>query len=675
VQGGAVYVAEAGTGSIVRVNQDGSKDTVADNVGAPTGIAIGPDRTVYVADFLGKRIIKIDSDGQQSDFARVDDPVQLALVPAEPKANEPYVVAATVADGVVQFDQSGQSVGRKVSFPRAQAVGLATVPGGPPVAPSTTAVAPGGTTPATSGAPTTTAELVQPPGGSQPTSSSPSAPAVLAGALAVVLVLGALAAGALVVSRRGRSGFEAGFTGLDSDLSMSDAMGPCAAEEVELAESESALSQVLEQRESALKRKSEATDRVTKAATRREGARSALETLKAGKTPSELGPSFTLADLQLGTDEGRAALRAFGQEEMTGDQLKRRWDQLNELQAIAVVTRGEAEAEAGAGVAKDSGAEQTWSEARVCLLRDLETESELAQAARDVADADHDVDRLARRETQTRERIATAKEALEACRERARQAAAAAAARRAEAAAKAKPKPKQSGKQESGKQESGKQESGKQESGKQESGKQESGKVGAAAVKAAEKEASPGAQTGATPPSGKTEAGRSKAGPSELNKSRSEASGAKPGEKPPAGRSGQPDAKSAPPAPGKPDGKSASKPAPPPTAGKTAPPAPGKPDAKSAPPAPSKPDPKPAPPPAAGKPAPPASGKPDAKPAPPAPGQPDAKPDPKPAPPPAAGKPAPPAPGQPDAKPDPKPAPPSGTSDGKPDEGPRPRFL
>ncbi|MEZ5144902.1 MAG: hypothetical protein R2726_20655 [Acidimicrobiales bacterium] len=418
-QGGAVYVADASEGSITRVGQDGAKEVVAQNLGAPTGLAIGPDRTMYVADFVGKRVLKVDPAGQATELARVDDPVQIALVPADPKPNEPFVLAVTMADGVIQLDQSGQPVGRKTTFPRSQAVGLATVPGGPPVAPSTTVA--GGASASSTTAPATATTVVR-PAGADDGAGGTSAAAVLAGVLAVIVVVGGLAIGVLVLSRRGRSGFEAGFSDLDSDLSMSEAMGPCAAEEVELAESESALTQVLDQRESALRRKREATERVTRAAARREEARTALEKVEAATPAVERGEPFVLTDLRLSTDEGRAALRAFGQQEMTGDQLRRRWDQLSEHRAVEIVA-----GVPGEGAAPAAGGEPTWSDARVAVLRDLETESELAQAARDVADADLDLERLATREEQARERIATAKEALEACRERTRQAAAAAA--------------------------------------------------------------------------------------------------------------------------------------------------------------------------------------------------------------------------------------------------------
>ena len=152
-----VYVAEAGTGKVVKFDAERQRVEVATDLGTPNGIAIAPDGTIYVSDFTGDRIIKIAPNGDKTDWAQVTGPRQLALDPAFGKSGQPFQVVAGTSDGIVQFDQDAKVIAT-VPFPDQAVAGVGVVPGGPPpsVTPTTpvptpTTVRPTTTVPTSSG--------------------------------------------------------------------------------------------------------------------------------------------------------------------------------------------------------------------------------------------------------------------------------------------------------------------------------------------------------------------------------------------------------------------------------------------------------------------------------------------------------------------------------------------
>src|SRR5262249_28542047 len=82
---GDVYIAEAGLGQVIKVDQLGNKTTVATGLGQITGLAVGPDGTIYASDLAANRIMKATPDGTVSPFADVEGPKQLTVDPTFPR--------------------------------------------------------------------------------------------------------------------------------------------------------------------------------------------------------------------------------------------------------------------------------------------------------------------------------------------------------------------------------------------------------------------------------------------------------------------------------------------------------------------------------------------------------------------------------------------------------------
>jgi hypothetical protein len=405
-----IYVAEAGTGKVVKFGTDRKQVDVATDLGQPNGIAIAPDGTIYVSDFQNGRIVKIAPNGEKSDFVSVDGPRQLALDPAAPKNGEDYQVIAGTSQGIVQYDKDGKVVAT-VPFSDQAVGGVGVVPGGPP--PNVTPTAPVGTPP-TLRATTTVASsgLVAPPA-----STSSNAGPILIGLLIALLILAAVA---FVIYRytkqRGkRTEEEAGFTDLrEMSVTMTQAMGPCAAQEVELAEAEDTLHQVVGQRLGAEGRLADAETRSETARERESASRATAERLRDERRRANGGeevappPPLSLAELGLTTEAGRAALQAFGRGELDAVKLRERWDELGESSAVAAVQ----------GHSEKIARTTPWPEERQASLAAEQAHREYELADDDARDARADIERMREREAQLQERIDVARVAVDDCHKR-----------------------------------------------------------------------------------------------------------------------------------------------------------------------------------------------------------------------------------------------------------------
>ncbi len=418
-QGQLLYVVDAGRGLLASVTLAGEKLQLADKLGQPTGVAVGPDQSIYVADFTGDRIMKVtQGEGDTlslSEFAKVKAPVYLSLIPSVVRANEPFSIAVTMADGVIQFDANGTPTGKPVNMaPGAEPVGISTVPGGPLI-PAPTTVPGGAGVPTVSGsgstvAPTTTRPELGPDlsdgGGS-------AGLALLAGV--VILCAGAGLIAYFAFSRREGSEFGndlGGFGEMEKGVNLAAAVGPCAAIESRLAEVDQAIRGMQEQWSSAERRQKEAAENATKAEVREETARDVLAATRkkleaeevaqkaSGKDAEPENKRVSLDDLNLQTEEGWAALRAFGAKEISAVELRKRWDALGEKDAISAVL----------------GSGQAMKPEERAAVEELDAaKEERLHAERDVSEAADELKRLDERVSQVKKQQVEVKRALDAC--------------------------------------------------------------------------------------------------------------------------------------------------------------------------------------------------------------------------------------------------------------------
>ncbi|MCX7621170.1 MAG: hypothetical protein N2037_10055, partial [Acidimicrobiales bacterium] len=432
VRGSDIYVAEVGagenTGRILKVTKDGQKSVFAEGLGGPFGLAGTPDGLLYVTDYKNDRILKVDADGNVSEFVKATKPVGIGVSPVQPRPNEPYVIIANTENSVRYWDAAGNEVGAPVFYSASSAVGLSVVPGGTATVPTAGA---GGTSTTRGSGPVVTrpagsTTLLQNPLGRDDESSIVGP--LLVASVFIVLV-GAGVTAAVLVARRNRTSAEAGFADLESQFTMTQAMGPCAALEVEVAGAESALASVLEQIDAAKARQLEAGRRVEAAKRREELARTGglpgASTQSAPAETSEGAASasggLTLEQLNLRTEEGRAALRAFGRKEITAAELRERWEALGETDAIRVVTR------AGSETSKETEREEAGDGNESDEVGAVEGESPLERARsereraeRELKEATTDLGRLAEREKLARVRLEEARRKLAECHEQQR---------------------------------------------------------------------------------------------------------------------------------------------------------------------------------------------------------------------------------------------------------------
>jgi len=410
VRSGQLFVTESlgenGAGrDVIMIDKDGTKSVVAKDFDQPIGIAAGAGRTLFVSDLKAGKIVKIDDAGVKSDFVtRLDAPVQLAIEPYTLKDEPTFTLVVSTKTALVKYDQDGKRIGNPTTLD--QPTGVAGVPPTetPLVSPSTTVAPVGGSAPSTTATTrlrpsTTRATLPLDTDTSNTTSSN-----VLTLSLGLIGVM-VVAAIVFLIVRKPKGGAAAGFEERPLDTyTVAEAFGPCAAEEVELAEAEGGLKSVVIQREAAEKRAEEARVRAQIARDELEALRAsavaeasaagapvstevtaeaAAEAITeapieaaaepdvaepdvaepdvAAATEDEAEPvtkaqpkaapraraQLRVQDLGLKTDAGRAALAAFARGELDAHALEERWVELGEQHAIDAV-RGVGEADSRA---------------------------------------------------------------------------------------------------------------------------------------------------------------------------------------------------------------------------------------------------------------------------------------------------------------------------------------
>jgi hypothetical protein len=472
VRAGQLFVTESlgdgGAGhDVVMIDKDGAKSVVAGGFDQPIGIAAGAGKTLFVSDLKAGKLVKIDDAGAKSDFVtKLDSPVQLAIEPYTLKDEPTFTLVVSTKNAVLRYDQDGKRVGNPIPFE--QPTGVAGVPPTetPLVTPSTTVVAPAGagtsTTVTTRLRPSTTrATLPLDTDTSNTTSSN-----VLALSIGIIGVL-VVAAVVFLIVRKPKGGAAAGFEERPLDTyTVAEAFGPCAAEEVELAEAEGGLKSLVIQREAAETRAAEARVRATSAREALEafrsgvatevrsaaspaGDRASAEDAPAGVSPAERRAERRAAtsrtqlrvqDLGLKTDAGRAALAAFARGELDAHSLEERWIELGEQQAIDAV-RGVGDAKAAppaaaTDVANEEPAGETAADAVAepspaadhvdgadgadAAPGDGDTQEarlaeELEIAESDIEHAEREIERLLEREALAIDRIAAARGDLARC--------------------------------------------------------------------------------------------------------------------------------------------------------------------------------------------------------------------------------------------------------------------
>lgn len=133
-----VLVGEWFGGRIVSVGPVGGEVTVvAEGLSSPSGLAVGQDGTVYVADRGADAIVALTAGGGQQVLARVDSPSALALDPPRPGPNDPFSLVVATPDDIVRVDPGSGAI--EVVAEVAGVAGLAVVAGAEDPAPPTTA--------------------------------------------------------------------------------------------------------------------------------------------------------------------------------------------------------------------------------------------------------------------------------------------------------------------------------------------------------------------------------------------------------------------------------------------------------------------------------------------------------------------------------------------------------
>jgi sugar lactone lactonase YvrE len=427
---GDLYVTEAagGAGDVVQLAPDGTKTVVASGFQQPSGIGAGPGKTLYVADYGTGKLAKIDDSGARSDLANLDGPLQVALEPHSPTPGIPFAVIVATSNGVERFDANGRKVGTPVLT---GVSGVATVAPPPVAAPPTTA-APVGTTVGTAVAPIVAAGTVPQdtaafaPGAAAdpaPTTTSPQielSSGPMTSTIVWVIVLGILAALAIAavlwgVLRKPRGSEEAGFEERPLDTqSVAEAFGPCAAQEVELAEAEGALDALTVQLRTAEDRAADAAERAIHARQAESEASDAVTVAEVARRADEIAGieldpierHIEPEDLHVRTEAGKVALEAFQHDEISLGSLRSRWEELEEQAALGALDTITEERERGAARSLDEYRSERARE---------RAGAEVQLAEEDREHADHDIERLQERRTTAMERITEARRALEAC--------------------------------------------------------------------------------------------------------------------------------------------------------------------------------------------------------------------------------------------------------------------
>lgn len=451
-----LVVVESGAARVSAVDPDTGATNllVQEDSGLLIGVAVAPDRSLYVSDFNDGEIIHFVF-GAREVVATIDGPALLSLAPATDAAEEELVVAAYDEDALVRLTLDGAEVDRTpVDGPFGAAVAPDAV--APPV--SSTTEAPATTEPG--GAGTTGAGAAD----ADESDDSNAGLLVLGAGVVAIVVVGA---GLWLFARRrarddggGARGTEPPFSSPEPPARRSVAPtfeGSCADERRAVADAETALAAAeaaVRDRELRLDSTQTALELATRAAREadrqlsltdhavmeartalgisQEAVNSAAEGLAVAKERDSQSPAWRIEDLSL-SEAGSQALAAFRAGEIGPSQLKIRWmasgdgaaiEQLTEVgQGHVPSARGataeveRATSELGRARARVAQAESRYRKAQSVAQQ---ARADLAEAMRASDDARHEEDRLASQIEQTTERLEVVRERLRACREQAR---------------------------------------------------------------------------------------------------------------------------------------------------------------------------------------------------------------------------------------------------------------
>jgi hypothetical protein len=398
-RGGFLYVAESTGNAVTQVSVTGEKTPVGPTLQQPVGVAVGPGRTLFVSEAKAGRVSRLDENGAREDFASVDTPQQLAVDPFQPGPDSPFTLTVAAKGSVQRFDQDRKRIMFSVDPKGGR--GVAGVP--PPEKPGAGGAAPASTRARAASSPPAIDAAFE--GG------TPSSTSVMLIVLAVLMGL-LVSAGFIVFIRESKGGAQAGFEDRPLDESVFEVFGPCAAQEVELAEAEGALRAIVTQRRgaeqqelAASRRASGARDRLGRAQhARQKAARARQNRARAGQR--EPLPGLRSEELRLRTGGGRAALVAFRSGEIDARVLEDRWQDLGESYALERVQV--------LGMVVAAKGSLSMDEA-LALRAEQQAKTELDAAEQDRHHAAREIERLREREQQMMPRIREAREAIEGC--------------------------------------------------------------------------------------------------------------------------------------------------------------------------------------------------------------------------------------------------------------------
>ena len=409
VRNDTAYVVELNAQRVVAVDPAGQVTPVVEALPAPVGVAVGRGTTLYVTDAERGEVLQVEA-GEATPLATLPSPQTLATDPANPLGDDPFRLLVATADGVVELDPAtGEG---PVAAPVPGAVGVAVVgavAAPPTTAPPTTAAEPDEGVVTTTAAPTTTeagdvlAATAEP---EDDVSGSP-VPVVL-GALAILAVVGGFL---LLQLRRATAPDDDEDEEPRDETPLHEAFGPCVTEELEVERAQAALNSNMAQLEALQRRIEDGTERIDAAEQRRAEAAAARlaeqERVAGAVAAGELddpGPHpIHLAEARLRTDEGRAALAAYRDGELSPLGLAQRWKELEEAGAIERV--------------RQAGARALEADLTVPGPLEREAAAEVAEIREDVAQAKVDLGRLVERTAVLRGELSAAQTALAACRD------------------------------------------------------------------------------------------------------------------------------------------------------------------------------------------------------------------------------------------------------------------
>lgn len=116
---GILYIADSGNGRIVRYDmQNGDLSYLAEGeLSYPTGISIGPDGRIYIADYGSSEVIILSKDGEIKKRIKAPKDRIYGNGPYKPRKvdvdsyNNIYVVSEGTNEGILQFDEAGNFSG------------------------------------------------------------------------------------------------------------------------------------------------------------------------------------------------------------------------------------------------------------------------------------------------------------------------------------------------------------------------------------------------------------------------------------------------------------------------------------------------------------------------------------------------------------------------------------